>query len=116
MIYYLHQNFDKGWGYIMNHIRKRILSLIAASALSCSLSTNVLQVLAEGSSPAVINYESSNLKEVIVKLKGNAVLATPEASDQGADYIDTPSLSRQKTSFSMHRIKQQKTFASFILN
>lgn len=75
----------------MNHIRKRILSLIAASALSCSLSTNVLQVLAEGSSPAVINYESSNLKEVIVKLKGNAVLATPEASDQGADYIDTPS-------------------------
>ncbi|MDO4864052.1 MAG: S8 family serine peptidase [Ruminococcus sp.] len=73
----------------MKHITHRLLSAAAAATLGCSLCTNAVQALAGELVPPAVSYDASELVEVIVKLSGDAVLAAPEASGQGTDYIDT---------------------------
>lgn len=72
-----------------HNIKYRLLSAAAAAALSCSLCTNTVQALADEFAPQAVDYTDCELVDVIVKLSGNAVLAAPEASGQGADYIET---------------------------
>lgn len=74
----------------MNHsIKHRLLSALAAITLTCSLCAESVQALAEELAPPAVSYDDSELIDVIVRLNGDAVLAAPEASGQGADYIDT---------------------------
>lgn len=74
----------------MQHsITRTLLSAAAAAALCCSLSINTVQALAEELAPPAVSYDDSELGDFIVRLAGDAVLAAPEASGQGADYIDT---------------------------
>lgn len=74
----------------MKHsITHRLISAFAATLLSCSLCAGSVQAIEEELVPPAVSYDDSELVEVIVKLNGDAVLATPEASGQGADYIDT---------------------------
>ena len=74
----------------MKHsIARSIISAAAAAALGCSLCANAVQALSGEISQYTASCADSSLVDVIVRLKGNAVLAAPEASAQGADYIDT---------------------------
>ena len=72
-----------------NTIRHRILSAVLACALSCTICAEPVKALAEELAVPAIDFDERELIDVIVKLKGDAVLASPEASDQGSDYIDT---------------------------
>ena len=72
-----------------HNIKYRLLSAAAAAALGCSLCSNAVQALADESALQAISYTDSELVDVIVKISGDAVLAAPEASGQGADYIET---------------------------
>ena len=83
----------------MKHsITRSIISAAAAAAPGCSLFTDTALALSDGS----LQYEpicaGSELVDVIVRLNGNAVLAAPEASGQGADYIDTASARKAEDS------------------
>ena len=68
---------------------RRIFSAVLSVVIGCSICPESLQAFAEMSAHTAVSYDESEIIDVMVKLKGNAVLESPEASGKGMGYIDT---------------------------
>ena len=67
----------------------KFLSIISAAAISCSWAAGSTVPAARAESPEIVDWENDEMLPVIVRVRGDAVLASDEAAEEGADLIDT---------------------------
>lgn len=74
---------------MQNKIISKALSLTAAAVLGCTGVIGSGGWMMTGSAAEVIDYSNDELFPVIVKVSGEAVMATQEGEIQGADFLET---------------------------
>lgn len=70
----------------------RIVSAVSAAAIGCSWTLGAIPPAAAAAQQEISaeNAQEEQLIPVIVKLKGDSVLASDQAADMGAEFIDSP--------------------------
>ncbi|MBQ3855374.1 MAG: S8 family serine peptidase, partial [Ruminococcus sp.] len=77
----------------------RIVSVVSAAAIGCSWTLGAIPPAAAAAQQEISaeNAQEEQLIPVIVKLKGDSVLASDQAADMGAEFIDSPQAEKIST-------------------